>query len=103
MTVDVCPFFFFKKKTAYEVRPRGWSSDVCSSDLVVFVEHAFSPSTVAARMTAAGRPPVTSAIAAGVLAFGDAHGPGNAYGEMMTTCLAGARARGISLKAAATE
>ena len=24
--------FFFKQKTAYEVRPRDWSSDVCSSD-----------------------------------------------------------------------
>src|ERR1043165_1176239 len=27
-------FFFFKQKTAYEIRPRDWSSDVCSSDLV---------------------------------------------------------------------
>src|SRR3546814_5490659 len=27
-------FFFFKKKTAYEVRISDWSSDVCSSDLV---------------------------------------------------------------------
>src|ERR1043165_4503764 len=26
-------FFFFKEKTAYEIRPRDWSSDVCSSDL----------------------------------------------------------------------
>src|SRR3546814_12719573 len=25
--------FFFKQKTAYEVRISGWSSDVCSSDL----------------------------------------------------------------------
>src|ERR1043165_7382381 len=25
---------FFKQKTAYEIRPRDWSSDVCSSDLV---------------------------------------------------------------------
>src|SRR3546814_1837219 len=25
--------FFFKKKTAYEVRISDWSSDVCSSDL----------------------------------------------------------------------
>src|SRR3546814_3175714 len=28
-------FFFFKKKTAYEMRISDWSSDVCSSDLVV--------------------------------------------------------------------
>src|SRR5213596_768303 len=27
------PFFFFKQKTAYEIRPCDWSSDVCSSDL----------------------------------------------------------------------
>src|SRR3546814_7643222 len=26
--------FFFKQKTAYEMRIRDWSSDVCSSDLV---------------------------------------------------------------------
>src|SRR3546814_10679231 len=25
--------FFFKQKTAYELRSRDWSSDVCSSDL----------------------------------------------------------------------
>src|SRR3546814_5131832 len=27
-------FFFFKQKTAYGMRIRDWSSDVCSSDLV---------------------------------------------------------------------
>src|SRR5213596_4002624 len=27
-------FFFFKQKTAYEIRPCDWSSDVCSSDLL---------------------------------------------------------------------
>jgi citrate synthase len=59
--------------------------------MVVFVEHAFSPSTVAARMAAVGRPPLNAAIAAGILAFGDAHGPGLAYSEMMTDCLARAR------------
>src|SRR3546814_8506325 len=26
-------FFFFKQKTAYEMRSSDWSSDVCSSDL----------------------------------------------------------------------
>src|SRR3546814_8133358 len=28
-------FFFFKQKTAYEMRISDWSSDVCSSDLGV--------------------------------------------------------------------
>src|SRR3546814_3767278 len=27
--------FFFKQKTAYEMRISDWSSDVCSSDLIV--------------------------------------------------------------------
>src|SRR3546814_4445809 len=32
--VDMCVlFFFFKQKTAYEMRISDWSSDVCSSDL----------------------------------------------------------------------
>src|SRR3546814_4461056 len=30
-------FFFFKQKTAYEMRISDWSSDVCSSDLNVVV------------------------------------------------------------------
>src|SRR3546814_17915735 len=30
-------FFFFKQKTAYEMRISDWSSDVCSSDLVAQV------------------------------------------------------------------
>src|SRR3546814_6942245 len=29
-------FFFFKQKTAYEMRISDWSSDVCSSDLPIF-------------------------------------------------------------------
>src|SRR3546814_17735409 len=29
-------FFFFKQKTAYEMRISDWSSDVCSSDLLGF-------------------------------------------------------------------
>src|SRR3546814_8766811 len=31
-------FFFFKQKTAYEMRISDWSSDVCSSDLLVGAE-----------------------------------------------------------------
>src|SRR3546814_6030923 len=29
--------FFFKQKTAYEMRISDWSSDVCSSDLLLYV------------------------------------------------------------------
>src|SRR3546814_19963404 len=34
--VLVVYFFFFKQKTAYEMRISDWSSDVCSSDLVLY-------------------------------------------------------------------
>src|SRR3546814_6967752 len=39
-------FFFFKQKTAYEVRISDWSSDVCSSDL--------DPETTLRRLNEAG-------------------------------------------------
>src|SRR3546814_18446514 len=49
-------FFFFKQKTAYEMRISDWSSDVCSSDLtssmVWFHMAHFSPADN--RMTSAG-------------------------------------------------
>src|SRR3546814_7429280 len=32
--LSVAFFFFFKQKTAYEMRISDWSSDVCSSDLI---------------------------------------------------------------------
>src|SRR3546814_5444179 len=32
---SVCVVFFFKQKTAYEMRISDWSSDVCSSDLFI--------------------------------------------------------------------
>src|SRR3546814_1080667 len=33
-------FFFFKQKTAYEMRISDWSSDVCSSDLPFVLDQA---------------------------------------------------------------
>src|SRR3546814_7750896 len=35
-------FFFFKQKTAYEMRISDWSSDVCSSDLSGLAEKVIS-------------------------------------------------------------
>src|SRR3546814_21160029 len=35
--------FFFKQKTAYEMRISDWSSDVCSSDLCPATSHGTSP------------------------------------------------------------
>src|SRR3546814_10110674 len=56
-------FFFFKQKTAYEMRISDWSSDVCSSDLLLRRKHpirSFSRSAApgidrADRMGAQGR------------------------------------------------
>src|SRR3546814_4838052 len=50
--VDKC-FFFFKQKTAYELRISDWSSDVCSSDLGL----AHHDRDLAARVADSRRPP----------------------------------------------
>src|SRR3546814_9917849 len=55
-------FFFFKQKTAYEMRIRDWSSDVCSSDLIAsfvlaherFIAERNTPRYEAARERLAG-------------------------------------------------
>jgi len=51
--------------------------------MVTFMEHAMSPSTLTARCCAAGRPPLNSVIAAGIMTFGEAHGPGHLHGLMV--------------------
>src|SRR3546814_1015727 len=38
--VLICFLFFFKQKTAYDMRISDWSSDVCSSDLVADISPA---------------------------------------------------------------
>src|SRR3546814_18622379 len=67
-------FFFFKQKTAYEMRISDWSSDVCSSDLarlrfrpIIMTSLAFSfgvlPLAIATGASAASQ----NAIGTGVL------------------------------------
>src|SRR3546814_15373443 len=51
--LSCCIFFFFKQKTAYEMRISDWSSDVCSSDLDGGAE-ASEPSAVHKCSLAAG-------------------------------------------------
>src|SRR3546814_6017599 len=43
-------FFFFKQKTAYEMRISDWSSDVCSSDLSPADNDPFQQSIAAGRL-----------------------------------------------------
>src|SRR3546814_3953395 len=40
--VSMFCIFFFKQKTAYEMRISDWSSDVCSSDLALLLTSAFA-------------------------------------------------------------
>src|SRR3546814_7599341 len=46
-------FFFVKQKTAYEMRIRDWSSDVCSSDLATVDAAAALASALSADCTVA--------------------------------------------------
>src|SRR3546814_8787157 len=39
LVMSLYDFFFFKQKTAYEMRISDWSSDVCSSDLYSRASH----------------------------------------------------------------
>src|SRR3546814_9523896 len=64
-------FFFFKQKTAYEMRISDWSSDVCSSDLLPALEIDEAIFLlVAARNAARGRVALVVAAARLALAFG---------------------------------
>src|SRR3546814_17426600 len=51
-------FFFFKQKTAYEMRISDWSSDVCSSDLYGWVVAAVTFLTMMVGACAVGAPGV---------------------------------------------
>src|SRR3546814_12225530 len=47
-------FFFFKQKTAYEMRISDWSSDVCSSDLLSLSNNAYWATGVGAKWVQVG-------------------------------------------------
>src|SRR3546814_5306129 len=51
---SIINIFFFKQKTAYEMRISDWSSDVCSSDLLIvpnsFAGKGDAPSSGAAKI-----------------------------------------------------
>src|SRR3546814_2589747 len=49
---SVLCFFFFKQKTAYEMRISDWSSDVCSSDLLMTKVRLSRPSRLASASAA---------------------------------------------------
>ena len=67
-------------------------------EMTEFLEHSMSPSAAAAITTIGGRPQLPAAIAAGIMTFGGAHGPGAAHGYMMNKYLERARVEGKSPK-----
>src|SRR3546814_11724187 len=64
-------FLFFKQKTAYEMRIRDWSSDVCSSDLF------------AARRSAGDADPALRRVAAFDQPLGHVHEVGEGVGALV--------------------
>src|SRR3546814_10465172 len=64
-------FFFFKQKTAYDMRISDWSSDVCSSDLMSVYKHVL---VALGLITACGHgqasEPVPTAAAATAMFYG---------------------------------
>src|SRR3546814_3900413 len=71
MHLGLC-FFFFKQKTAYEMRISDWSSDVCSSDLQEGA--AFPPREQPDDERGAGVADMQEAGRAGRETDGDGHG-----------------------------
>src|SRR3546814_11216869 len=74
-------FFFFKQKTAYEMRISDWSSDVCSSDL----GGQPVPQAAAELARAAARPPddVAAPISSSAAAIHAAECPGDIAGRRL--------------------
>src|SRR3546814_8845286 len=67
-------FFFFKQKTAYEMRISDWSSDVGSSDLTCNDAGQRQSTTRRRRGTAQRQPPPSSAVPHGVSVPHPGHG-----------------------------
>src|SRR3546814_4183367 len=68
---DFFCFFFFKQKTAYEMRISDWSSDVCSSDLRRYAVGQQLSGDIAVRMRTQPDEPVALSLA-GVRGLGEA-------------------------------
>jgi citrate synthase len=62
-----------------------------------FLEHSMSPSAASAISVISGRPNLPAAVAASIMTFGGAHGPGAAHGYMMNKYLERAREEGKTL------
>ena len=63
-----------------------------------FLEHSMSPSASSAICVMSGRPMLPAAVAAAIMTFGGAHGPGAAHTYMLNYYLERAYKEGKSLK-----
>src|SRR3546814_3006744 len=84
-------FFFFKQKTAYEMRISDWSSDVCSSDLGTVVEHDVR------RLAAAFKPHALQVRLAGILHETLAGGGGSREGHAIHVGMQAQRLAGLQI------
>src|SRR3546814_4186704 len=73
----IVSFFFFKQKTAYEMRISDWSSDVCSSDLICAFGCEFKLRRFCrvVGLDAAGKPSALDSFRPEVIERLDAHFP----------------------------
>ena len=77
--------------------PTGPEEKMLKYEMGEFMEHSMSPSAASAIAVTAGRPNLPAAVAAAVMTFGSAHGPGAAHGYMMNIYLERARKEGKSI------
>ena len=68
--------------------------DMLRYETAEFLEHSMSPSAASAIAVINGRPYLPAAVAASVMTFGGAHGPGAAHGYMLHKYIERARVEG---------
>lgn len=78
--------------------PTEAEADLLRYETGEFLEHSMSPSAASAIAVIGGRPNLPAAVAAAVMTFGGAHGPGAAHGYMMNKAIDRARTEGKGLE-----
>lgn len=78
--------------------PRENEEKMLKYEMGEFMEHSMSPSAASAIAVTAGRPNLPAAVAASVMTFGSAHGPGAAHGYMMNKYLERALSEGKTIE-----
>ncbi len=78
--------------------PTEAEEDMLRYETAEFLEHSMSPSAASAIAVMGGRPNLPAAVAAAVMTFGGAHGPGAAHGYMMNKAIERAREEGKTLE-----